>query len=134
MLSTSGSLAWLLPSLLPRWQVGRARPEMLSQFLKITEPLRATTLNPRLPLPICPSLVPLDMPWWVFRKERETLLEKPGPMPRGALADAKPTAEGGAWGWQEGAEPVLPLRDLGSAATTPARNWGVGERVREQAR
>lgn len=57
-LSTSGSLAWLLPSLLPRWQVGRARPETLSQFLKITEPLRATTLNPCLPLPICPSLVP----------------------------------------------------------------------------
>lgn len=47
-------------------------------------------------------------------------------MPTGALADAKPTAEGGAWGWQEGAEPVFPLRDFGSAASTPRQELGSG--------
>lgn len=40
-------------------------------------------------------------------------------MPAGALAAAKPTAEGGAGGWQEGAEPVFPLQGFGSATSTP---------------
>lgn len=93
----------------PRWQVGRARWETLSQFLKSTELVSAQSQTLNLPLPkpspYPPGNAPVGFLEWGEKVGGwgDPSGKNRAQMPRGALADAKPRAEGGAWGWQEDA-------------------------------
>lgn len=69
------------------------------------------------------------MPWGDLERQGEDRSgEIRAPMPTGALADAKPEAEGGRGGGRRVRNLFSHLGVFGSASSTLTGNWGVGGR------